>query len=149
MKHLIIPLLLLVGCIPVTVRPQFDDKGLPVALPVTPVGSISPTGELTPIYQVSDKSPSSFNWAAIGTAIGVVTTALAAAYGINLRGVVGKAQTALKIACVLADKQADTTDPEEIRANKLAAQEQQRAAGVLELTQRIRGKNVVTGENHG
>lgn len=151
MKYLILALLLLflAGCIPVTVRPQFDDQGLPVALPVTPVGNVSPTGELTPIYRISTKAPSSFNWAAIGTAVGAITTALAAAYGLNLRGFASKAQSALKIACELADKQADTTDPEAIRTNKLIAQERQRAAGVLELTQRVRGKTTVTGEKHG
>ncbi|MGL4230675.1 MAG: hypothetical protein ACRCWJ_04840, partial [Casimicrobium sp.] len=129
MKYHLYALLFLVlalaACIPVTVRPQFDDTGLPIALPVTPVGHISPTGELTPIYPVSDKAPSNFNWAAIGTVVGAITTALAAAYGINLRGFASKAQSALKIACELADKQADATDPEVIRMNKLAAQEKQ------------------------
>ena len=138
---ILILVVFIAGCIPVTVRPQFDDAGLPIALPVTPVGSISPTGDFTPIYPVSDKAPSAFNWAAIGTVVGAITTALAAAYGLNIRGFASKAQSALKIACELADKQADTTDPEAIRMNKLIAQEQQRAAGVAELTQRVRGKH--------
>ncbi len=139
--HLSVLLFLaLVACIPVTVRPQFDDQGLPIALPVTPTGHISPTGELKPIYPVSAKAPTGFDWGTVGTVIGAVTTALLAAYGIKVKGFASKAVSALKIASDLADKQEATNDPETLRANKLAAMERQRAAGVLELTQKTRGK---------
>ncbi|MGL4232112.1 MAG: hypothetical protein ACRCWJ_12175 [Casimicrobium sp.] len=130
------------ACIPVTVRPQFDDTGLPIALPVTPVGHISPTGELASIYPVSMAAPTGFDWGTVGTVIGAVTTALLAAYGINAKGFASKAVSALKIASELADKQEATSDPEMLRANKLAAMERQRAAGVLELTQKARGKKL-------
>lgn len=130
----------LTSCIPVTIRPQFDDKGLPIALPVTPTGSVSPTGELLPIYPVSNEAPKATNWGAIGSIIGAITTALLAAYGINLRGFASKAQTALRIACDLADQNAKAETDIDVERNKIIAAQQQAAAGVMAITQKARGK---------
>lgn len=143
MRSTLLSLLILIGltaCIPVTVRPQFDDQGLPIAMPVTPIGSITPTGELVPHYPVSKSAPSDMNWGAIGTALGAVTTALLAAYGINLRGFAGKAQSALKIACELADHNAVAETDEQVLRNKEIAAKRQKELGVLDLTKKVRGK---------
>lgn len=131
---------LLSGCIPVTVRPQFDDKGKPIAIPVTPTGSISADGTINPIYEVSNESPKPTNWAAIGTGVSVVISALLAAYGINLRRVVGKAKGALKIACDLAEANGAAETDDDVKANKRIAESLQLAAGVHDLTQKVRGK---------
>lgn len=131
------------SCIPVTIRPQFDAKGLPKAIPVTPVGSVSPSGELLPIYPVSNEAPTPTNWGAWGAwgaAVGAITTALLAAYGINLRGFASKAQTALRIACDLADQNAIAETDQDVERNKMSASQQQIAAGVQALTQKVRGK---------
>jgi len=128
------------SCIPVTIRPQFDAKGLPKAIPVTPVGSVSSSGELLPIYPVSNEAPTPTNWGAWGAAIGAITTALLAAYGINLRGFASKAQAALRIACDLADQNAKAETDTDVERNKMIASQQQMAAGVQALTQKVRGK---------
>ena len=130
----------LTSCIPVTIRPQFDDKGLPKAIPVTPVGSVSANGTMIPIYPVSNESPTPVNWGAWGTAIGAITTALLAAYGINLRGFASKAQTALRIACDLADQNAVAETDLDVEHNKMIAHQQQASAGVVALTRKVRGK---------
>lgn len=130
----------LTGCIPVTIRPQFDDENKPIAIPVTPTGSISADGTLTPIYPVSSKSPQPTNWAAIGSVIGAITTALLAVYGINLRSGVAKAKTALRIACDLADANANAETDQDVERNKMIAFQQQAKAGVHEIVQRVRGK---------
>lgn len=133
-------LMALMGCIPVTVRPEFDDQGLPKALPVTPVGSISPTGELIPTYPVSNEAPAPTNWGAIGSVIGAITTGLLAAYGINLRGVASKAMTALQITAELADRQEEAETPEQTKRNKEIAALRQKEAGVHDLVKKVRGK---------
>jgi hypothetical protein len=130
----------LVGCIPVTIRPQFDDENKPIAIPVTPTGSISPDGTLTPVYPVSSKSPQPTNWAAWGAAIGAITSALLAAYGINLRGFASKAMTAVRIAADLADANARAETDTDVERNKIIAAQQQAAAGVMLITQKARGK---------
>ena len=134
-------LMALTSCIPVTIRPQFDDKGLPIAMPVTPTGSVSMDGTLTPIYPVSTEAPKATNWGAIGSIIGAITTALLAAYGINLRGFATKAQTALRIACDLADQNAKAETDTDVERNKMIAAQQQMVAGVQSLTQQARGKS--------
>jgi hypothetical protein len=130
----------LVGCIPGTIRPQFDDENKPIAIPVTPTGSISPDGTLTPIYPVSSKSPQPTNWAAIGIGISAVLNAVLMAYGINLRGALGKAVTVARIGMELADANAAAETDEDVRRNKEAALQKQRQANVHKLTQELRGK---------
>jgi len=131
--------LLFVGCIPVTIRPQFDDKGLPIAIPVTPVGSVSMDGTLTPIYPVSVDSPKTTDWAAIGGGLAAVLSTLLAAYGINIHGL-SKAKTAIKLVAELADKNAHAETDEEIIANKAESAKAQEAAGVRHLVSQARGK---------
>lgn len=133
-------ILLMSGCIPVTVRPEFDDHGLPKALPVTPVGSVSPTGDLVPIYPVSNEAPAPTNWGAIGSVIGAITTALLAAYGINVHGIAGKAKTALQITAELADRNAEAETDEQVQRNKEIAALRQKEAGVYDLVKKVRGK---------
>ena len=128
------------SCIPVTVRPQFDDSGKPIALPVTPTGSISADGTIVPIYEVSHESPKPTNWAAVAGGISLVLNALLAAYGINLRGVVSKAKTALGIACNLADANATAETDEQVKRNKEIAKDLQVSVGVHDMTQEVRGK---------
>lgn len=130
----------LTSCIPVTVRPQFDDKGKPIALPVTPTGSISPDGTLNPIYEVSAEAPRPTNWGTIGVIASVALNAFLAAYGINLRGIASKAKTALGIACDLADANAAAETDEEVQRNKNLAAAAQLKANVYQLTQSVRGK---------
>lgn len=128
------------GCIPVTVRPQFDDQGLPIALPVTPSGSVSIDGTLTPIYEVSSESPKPTNWAGIAVGISAFLNALLLAYGINLRGFASKAMTAIKIASDLADANAQAETDPDVERNKTEAAKRQTAAGVWKITQQARGK---------
>lgn len=130
----------LMGCIPVTVRPQFDDQGKPIALPVTPTGSVSPDGTITPIYEISNQAPKPFNTAAVVAGISGFLNLLLAVYGINLRGVVSQAKTALGIACNLADGNAQAETDEEVERNKRAAFAAQVKANVHTLTQSVRGK---------
>lgn len=132
--------LLLTSCIPVTVRPQFDDKGLPIALPVTPTGSVSPDGTLNPVYPISAESPKPFNWSSVGVGLSIILNALLAAYGINLRGFASKAMTALRITADLADANARAETDSEVEKNKLIAAHQQVQAGVHKITQKARGK---------
>jgi hypothetical protein len=132
--------LMLAGCIPVTIRPQFDDENKPIAIPVTPTGSISADGTLVPIYPVSTKAPTGMNWGTIGTIIGVVTSTFLAVYGINARGMIGKLKTVGRIACDLADQNAVAETDQDVERNKMIAQQQQNALGVLGLTQAVRGK---------
>lgn len=131
----------LYGCIPVTVRPQFDSNGKPIALPVTPTGSVSPDGTIVPIYEVSDQAPKPFNTAAVVAGISGFLNLLLAVYGINLRGVVSRTSTALGIACNLADGNAQAETDEEVERNKRAAFAAQIKANVHQITQAARGKN--------
>lgn len=141
--RLVVTLLLalaIVGCIPVTIRPQFDDENKPIAIPVTPTGSISPDGTLVPIYTVSDKAPKPTNWAAIGIGISAVLNAILMAYGINLRGAVSKLTTGLRITSDLADANARAETDEDVEKNKMIAFQQQAKAGVHKIVQSVRGK---------
>jgi hypothetical protein len=133
-------LMLLAGCIPVTIRPQFDAENKPIALPVTPVGSVTATGELVPIYPVSNEAPKPTNWGAIGTAVGAALSGLLAVYGINLRGAFAKAKTALAVTAQLVDQVAQCDTDADVAKAKEAANVRQIALGVHQLTQQVRGK---------
>ena len=149
----ILLLMAFTSCIPVTVRPQFDDKGLPVALPVTPVGSISPEGVMSPVYPVSAEAPKPpSDWWPMAQQVLLTLLGVAAGGGAALP-LIGRAKTALRIACQLADAHARTAEdaaqrpPEEaakalldVERNKMIAAQQQMAAGVAALTQAVRGK---------
>lgn len=128
------------SCIPVTIRPQFDDDNKPIAIPVTPTGSISADGTISPIYEVSNRAPTPLNAAAVVATISGVLNLILMAYGINLRGVVSKTKTALGIACSLADGNAQAETDEEVERNKRAAFAAQVRANVHLLTQQERGK---------
>jgi hypothetical protein len=132
--------LALTGCIPVTIRPQFDDENKPIAIPVTPTGSISADGTLTPIYPVSDKSPQPTNWAgAVATITGILSAVLAI-YGINIRGALGKMTTVARISSELADANANAETDEQVERNKQIAFQKQLQANVHKQTQAARGK---------
>ncbi len=133
-------LMALSPCIPVTIRPQFDDAGKPIAIPVTPIGSISPDGTLNPIYPVSDKSPRPTNWSGIVAGITGVLSVVFAAYGINLRGALGKMMTVARISSELADANAVAETDEQVERNKSIAFQKQLQANVHKQTQTVRGK---------
>lgn len=140
---MVVPLLLalgLAGCIPVTIRPQFDDENKPIAIPVTPTGSISADGTLTPIYPVSTKSPQPTNWAGIVATVTGILSAILAAYGINTRYLLGKTSAGLRIACDLADANANAETDQDVERNKMIAFQQQLQTGSHKITQQARGK---------
>ena len=133
-------LLALTGCIPVTVRPEFDDNGLPIALPVTPAGSVSPEGVYTPVYPVSDNPPAPpKDWSGLLEQIATLGLGLLLGGGAAVP-LVNRAKTALKIACNLADRVSNAETDDDVKAAKKLAEEQQIAAGVHALTQKVRGK---------
>lgn len=132
--------LALTSCIPVTIRPQFDDTGKPIAIPVTPIGSITPSGELVPIYPVSAQPPTATNWGMIGTVAGGILSAFLAVYGINLRAGFGKAMTAIRLTSELADANAEAETDKDVELNKRAAFALQTKAGVHGLIQKARKK---------
>jgi len=136
-------LLALTGCIPVTVRPEFDDKGAPVAIPVTPAGSVSSDGVFTPVYTVSDSAPHKpqpFPWGDIlNIGLGLLGVA-GGGYGLVAAKIASKAKTALRIACDLAEENADAETEDQVRFNKELARKQQEAFGVRDITQKARGK---------
>jgi hypothetical protein len=135
----------LAGCIriPVTVHPESDDKGLPVALPVTPAGSVSQEGVFTPVYPVSvdaPKPPAPFPW---GDILNIGLAALGVAgggYGLLAAKVAGKAKSALAIACSLADRVSQAETDDDVAKAKDDARIAQIAAGVHDLTKQVRGK---------
>lgn len=132
---------LLQGCIPVTIRPEFDAQGKPKAIPVTPVGGQDPaTGRFQPIYDVSDESPAPPTdwWPMIEKGAFVLLGLLTGTGGGMV--LVRRAKTALKIACELADRNADAETDEQVAENKRLAVSQQIKAGVHDLTQKVRGK---------
>lgn len=135
---------LLTGCIPVTVRPEFDDHGLPKAIPVAPVGSQDlATGDFHPPFPVSEDPPApspSFPWETIlQIALGVLGVGGLGGAGVAIR-VVGKAKTALRIACDLADANARAESDLEVEQNKMIAAREQERTGVRTLTKKVRGK---------
>ena len=132
------------GCIPVTIRPQFDDDGLPKATPVTIVGAQDlTTGKFVPAFPVSDEPPTPpgpFPWESIlQVALGVLGVGGLGGAGVALR-VAGRAKTALAIVCQLADANARADTDLQVEQNKMIAQHQQESAGVHVLTQRVREK---------
>ncbi len=134
-------LMLLSGCIPVTVRPEFDDKGLPIALPVTPAGSVSPEGVYTPVYPVSDNPPAPpKDWSGLLEQIATLGLGLLVGGGAAIP-LINRAKTALRIACSLADANANAETDLDVERNKMIAAQQQAAAGVVALTQAVRGKS--------
>ena len=136
--------LALSGCIPVTIRPEFDDAGLPKAIPVTAVGSQDETGRFHPVYPVSKQAPTPpepFPWESIlQVALGVLGITGLGGAGVALR-VAGRAKTALGIVCQLADANARADTDLQVEQNKMIAQHQQESAGVRVMTQKARRKS--------
>lgn len=128
------------SCIPVTVRPQFDDKGLPIALPVTPVGSVSPEGRLVPVYPTSDDPPTPpSDWWPMAQQVLLTLLGVFVGGGAAVP-VVRRLKTALSITAQLADANASAETDEEVAKNKQMAAQLQMAAGVRDLIQKVRGK---------
>jgi hypothetical protein len=140
-------LILSVSCIPVTIRPEFDDAGLPKAIPVAPVGSQDSAGMFHPPFPVSEKSPTpppSFPWETIlQVGLGVLGVGGLSGAGVAMR-TVGRAKTALSLVCSLADAQEATSDPEALKRNKMLAAQAQEAAGVRSLINHVRKKKSPT-----
>lgn len=136
-------LILSVSCIPVTIRPEFDDAGLPKAIPVAPVGSQDAAGVFHPPFPVSEKAPSppsGFPWETVlQIGLGVLGVGGLGGAGVAMRAV-GRAKTALSLVCSLADAQEATSDPEALKRNKMLAARAQEAAGVRALVQQVRKK---------
>ena len=136
--------LALSGCIPVTIRPEFDDAGLPKAIPVTAVGSQDETGRFHPVYPVSKQAPTPpepFPWESIlQVALGALGITGLGGAGVALR-VAGRAKTALGIVCQLADANARADTDLQVEQNKMIAQHQQESAGVRVMTQKARRKS--------
>jgi hypothetical protein len=141
MKYIIlIAVLFLSACIPVTIRPQFDDQGLPQAIPTTIIGSQDlETGVFHPAFPVSNKAPTppaKVPWDSILQ----IALALAGIGGLGGAGVASKAKTAIKLVAELADAQEATSDPEALEKNKRLSAQMQEAAGVKTLIKKARGK---------
>jgi hypothetical protein len=133
--------LYLCACVPVTIRPERDADGLPVATPVTVVGSITPEGVLVPVYPVSNRAPSpppSVPWETILQVVLGAAGVAGGGWGLVASRLAAKAKTALQITCDLADRNAETNDPLEIERNKMIAQHQQEAMGVRGIVQAVR-----------
>lgn len=131
----------MLACIPVTIRPEFDDKGKPKAIPVTPVGGQDmSTGRFQPIYDVSDQSPSPpTDWWPMAEKGLMVVLGLLTGTGAGMV-LVRRAKTALKIACDLAEANGEAETDEQVEKNKRIAESLQMKAGVQVLTQKARGK---------
>jgi len=133
-------LLALSGCSLVTVSSGCDDKGLHIALPVTPAVSVSTEGVYTPVYPVSDNPPAPpKDWSGLLEQIATLGLGLLLGGGAAVP-LVSRAKTALKIACNLAERVGNAETDEEVKAAKQLAEAQQIAAGVHALTQKVRGK---------
>lgn len=132
---------LLSSCIPVTIRPEFDDSGKPKATPVTLVGSQDlTTGQFLPIYPVSDEAPAPpKDWWPMVESVLMIGLGLLTGTGGGMV-LVRRAKTALKIASELADANAEADTEEQVAQNKKIAQAKQEAAGVHALTQSVRLK---------
>lgn len=132
------------GCIPVTIRPEFDDRGDPKAIPVTVAGAQDlATGVFHPVYPVSEQAPTPpapFPWETIlQVALGVLGVGSVGGAGVAVR-VIGKLRTAVRISSDLADAQARAETDEDVERNKMIARHQQEQAGVRSMTQKARGK---------
>ncbi len=143
----LLALVLLVGCIPVTVYPPRDAEGLPMTLPVTPVGSIeTPAGavELVPVYPTSkgDPKPPTFPWATAGSiALALLGVAGGGGFAVRAAAIASKAKTALQIACSLADRMAVAETDGDVARAKQEAMAAQIKNGVHDLTQSVRHGN--------
>jgi hypothetical protein len=136
--------LFLAACIPVTIRPEFDDKGLPKAIPVTNVGSQDlETGIFHPAFPVSSEPPAppaKVPWEAfLQIALTIAGVGGLGGAGVAMR-VASKAKTAIKLVAELADAQEATSDPETLVKNKRLSAQMQEAAGVKALIKKVRGK---------
>lgn len=137
---------ILAGCIPVTVRPERDQQGLPIAIPVTPTGTVTPEGELVPAYPVSDDPPAPpADWAAIIQQVIIAGISLLVGGGVGrvaAAPLINRLKAGVRIACDLADANASADTDEDVARNKRVAADLQRRAGVQALTQQLRGKPV-------
>jgi len=132
----------LTSCIPVTIRPQFDDQGLPKATPVTLVGSQNlETGQFLPVYPVSDQAPTPpKDWWPL------LEQGLTLALGLLVGGgaavpLIRRARTAIGLVANLADANASAETDEDVQRNKALNAQMQEAAGVRSLIQKVRGKS--------
>jgi hypothetical protein len=145
MKYIILlTVLFLTACIPVTIRPQFDEEGLPKATPVTVVGTQDlDTGVFHPAFPVSAEAPTppaKVPWETIiQIALGVLGVGGLGGAGVAMR-TISRCKTALSLACNLADAQETTSDPETLAKNKQLSAQMQEAAGVRTLIKKVRGK---------
>lgn len=138
---LLMPALMLVGCIPVTIRPEFDDSGLPKAIPVTPIGAQDlATGAFIPAYPVSSQAPKPPKdwWPMIEMGLSILL-GLAVGGGAAVP-VIRKARTAIGLVANLADANASADTDADVERNKALAAQMQEAAGVRSLIQSVRNK---------
>lgn len=121
-------------------HPEFDDAGLPKAIPVTPVGSQDDTGRYHPIYSVSSSPPqdNGFPWEkTLQIALGVLGVGGLGGAGVAMR-FASRAKTALGIACRLADDNAVAETDDQVRLAKSLAEARQIREGVHAMTQKAR-----------
>lgn len=133
----------LVGCIPVTIVPERDTAGLPIPLPVTPIGQLeTPAGAMaiTPVYPTSREAPAppSSAWPTIISIAGLFLGVGGGGIALRSVSIASKARTALGIACTLADRLAEAPDEVAVKEAKARALAQQLSAGVHVLTQEVR-----------
>lgn len=136
----------LVACIPVTVYPPRDAAGLPMTLPVTPVGTIATAAgdvELVPVYPTSkgDPKPPEFPWGTAGAIALALLGVGGGGFGMRAVAIAGRAKKALSIACTLADQVSEAETDEEVRVAKQSAMAAQIKNGVHDLTQQVRNGN--------
>lgn len=140
---LVLIAIMLQSCIPVTVYPPRDEAGLPIAAPVTPVGSIeTPAGPVAieAVYEVSKETPRSptVPW---GTIAGVLLTVFGGGGGVvayRAASIARRTRTALKIATTLVDQVSAAETDDDVKSAKMAAMQAQVREGVHDLTQSVR-----------
>lgn len=136
----IVVAMMLSSCIPVTIHPERDAQGKPIAIPVTPVGTVTPDGVMVPIYDVSEQAPAPpTNWWPMVEQGLTLLLGIVAGGGVAVP-MITRARKALSLVCNLADAQAQSFTPEEVEKNKILAAQMQEAAGVRGLIQKVRGK---------
>jgi hypothetical protein len=136
----IVAVMMLSSCIPVTIHPERDAQGKPIALPVTPVGHVTPEGAMVPIYDVSDQAPAPPKdwWPLVEQGL-TLALGLLAGGGVAVP-IITRTRKALSLVANLADAQAQAFTPEDVEKNKKLAAQMQEAAGVRTLIQKVRGK---------
>lgn len=144
---LIVIALCLVGCIPVTVRPERDAENRPIALPVTPTGTVQHADGsadlLVPAYPVSDQPPSpppEFPWSDLLQVALIALGVGGPAAAVLKARQAGRAITALKMATGLVDQVAAAETDADVASILKAAGAEQDKAGVRQIIQRARGK---------